>query len=230
MIEKWSASCGYLQVMVQANASHWSFASTALQTDNPLTAVSTQTSTISHLDTSAQASEESEPPLSPSQPQKKSTAPLDWAEDANTLPIIPPSPSPRQLRDLSVLHSSSSSPFSSLQRRLKNRTKKTQQSHCRHSHFYSNSSYSSHHVSFKPLQSYSHTKKYSQLNWECDPRLSDLSHSLKALGWICAFWYHFSFLSYNSYFSVLFCLLLCIFLDTQLLLVLHSFCFYHSLD
>ena len=151
------------------------------QTDSPHT-----TTTTSHLDASAQASEESEPPPSPSQPQKKSTAPLDWAEDANTLPIIPPSPSLRQPRDLLVLRSSSSSPFSSLQRRLKNRTKKTQQSHCRHSHFYSNSSYSSHHVSFKPLQSYSHTKKYSQLNWECDPCLSDLSRSLKALGWIRA--------------------------------------------
>ena len=65
------------------------------------------TTTTSHLDASAQASEESEPPPSPSQPQKKSTAPLDWAEDANTLLIIPPSPSPRQPHDLSVLRSSS---------------------------------------------------------------------------------------------------------------------------
>ena len=111
---------------------------------------------------------------------------FSMADDANTLLIIPPSPSPHQPCDLLVLCSYSSSPFSSLQHHLKNCTKKTHQSHCCHSYFNSNSSYSSHHVSFKPLQSYSHTKKYSQLNWECDPHLSDLSHSLKALGWICA--------------------------------------------
>jgi hypothetical protein len=174
-----------------------SFMSIALQTDNPLitlthstaqscTAVSTQTSTISQSDASIQATE---PPPSPSQPQRMITVPLDWAEDANTLPIIPLSPSPRQPRDLSVLRSSSSSPFSSLQHRSKRFTCYSQRSrrHQSYSHF---NSFNSPHLgrnSFKTSsQPYFHTKTYSHLNWESDPRLSDLSRSLKALGWIRA--------------------------------------------
>ena len=73
--------------------------------------VSTQTSIVSHIDTSVQASEPSGPSPSLSQLQKISVAPLDWAEDASTLPIIPLSPSPHQSHNLSVLCSSPSSPF-----------------------------------------------------------------------------------------------------------------------
>ena len=84
-----------------------SFVSTVLQTDDPIiasagssdsniqptcthlhTSVSTQTSTNSksHLDTLIQATE---PPPSLSHPQKASAAPLDWAEDTESLPIAP---------------------------------------------------------------------------------------------------------------------------------------------
>jgi hypothetical protein len=181
-----------------------SFTSTAFQTDNPVispavlsddnnqptrshTAVSTQTSIIPQLDTLIQASE---PPPSLSQTQKTSATPLDWAEDTESLPITPLSPSlpVRQPRDLSVLRSSSLSPFSSLQLRSKRFNYCSHQSRHRRSRFNFNSFYpfQAHHTSFKSFQSHSYTKTYSHLNWESDPRLSDLSRSLKALGWIHA--------------------------------------------
>jgi hypothetical protein len=50
------------------------------------TSISTQTSTVSHLETSIQASE---PPPSPSQPQKVISKPFDWADDTYSPPIIP---------------------------------------------------------------------------------------------------------------------------------------------
>jgi hypothetical protein len=177
-----------------------SFTSAALQTDDPVitttdasvgdtaqlyATVSTQTSTISCLDASVQASE---PPPTPSKPQKITMEPLDWAEDVNSLPIASLPPSLHLPRDLSVLRSSSSSsPFSSLQHRSKRFNHYSHQP-CRHrprSNF--NSFYLHHYNSFKP-QSRSHyyTKTNSHLNWESDPRLSDLSRSLKALGWIRA--------------------------------------------
>ena len=177
--------------------------------------VSTQTSIISHIDTSVQASEPSGPSLSPSQPQKTSVAPLDWAEDANTLPIIPLSSSPRQPRDLSVLRSSSSSPFSSLQHRSKHFSHYScQPHHHSHSHYNFNSFYTLHHISFKP---HSHTKTYSHLIWESDPWLSDLSRSLKALGWILASWYHFFLSSFQfSQFCFAFCVYIFRFLNLHL--------------
>jgi hypothetical protein len=151
----------------------------------PTTTVSVQTSTIHHHDTSAQASE---PPPSPSQPKKLCMVPLDWAEDAKSLPITPLPPLLHQPRDLSVLRSpSSSSPFSSLQHRSKRFNCHSYQPHRRFSHSHRfNSSYSPHRNSFKPAQPHFHTKTFSHLNWESDPRLSDLSRSLKALGWIRA--------------------------------------------
>ena len=105
--------------------------------------VSTQTSIISYIDVSVQALE---PPPSPSQPQKMSMAPLDRAEDNNTLPIIPPSLSPLSW-DLSVLHSSCSSPFSSLQHHSKcyNHYSHQPHHHYSHSRFNYNSFYSPHH-------------------------------------------------------------------------------------
>ena len=140
--------------------------------------------TIPRLDASIQTPEPS-PPLN--QPQKMSLAPLDWAEDAKSLPITPIiPPSLCQPRDLSVLHSSSSSPFSSLQHRSKRFNHYPHQSRHRHSHFNFNSFYSTHRNSFKPSRPQFYTKMDSHLNWESDPRLSDLSRSLKALGWIRA--------------------------------------------
>ena len=140
--------------------------STALQTDNPVTtpttmSISIQTSTISHLDASVQVSE---PSPSLSQLQKVIMEPLDWAEDAKSLPTIPLPPSLYPPHDLSVLHSSSSSPFSCLQHRSKCFTHFFHQSHHCHSHFNFNSFYSSHYNSFKQSRPYLYTKTYSQLN------------------------------------------------------------------
>jgi hypothetical protein len=133
-----------------------SFTSTTLQTDDPVitttdasvgntaqlcTTVSTQTSTISHLNASVQASE---PPPSLIQPRKATMEHLDWAEDAKLLPIASPPPSPpvhpvHQPRDLSILRSSSSSPFSSLQHCSKHFTHHSRQSYYCRSHFNFNS-------------------------------------------------------------------------------------------
>lgn len=151
------------------------------------TMVSTQTSTSSHLDISIQATE---PPPSPSQPQKMTVVPLNWAEDANSLPIIPLSPSPRQPHDLSVLcSSSSSSPFSSLQHHSKHFNHYSHQPYHHYSHSRSNfKSFHSpyHNLLYKLSQLQFHTKMSSHLNWDSDPWLLDLSRSLKALGWIHA--------------------------------------------
>jgi hypothetical protein len=138
-----------------------------------------------HVDASIQAAEPSPPVISP---QKMSPPRLNWADDANSLPITPLPPLLHQPRDLSVLRSlSSSSPFSSLQHRSKRFNHYSRQPrHHSHCHSNLNSSNSPRRSSFKLFQSYSHTKTHSHLNWESDPRLSDLSRSLKALGWIRA--------------------------------------------
>jgi hypothetical protein len=165
-----------------------SFTSTTTQTDSleitPIVILSdkiVQTDSEQPTTATCEASiQASEPPPYPSQPQKTITVPLDWAEEANSLPITPLPPSLHPPRDLSVLRSSSSSPFSSLQHRSKRFFHYSRQPHRHHSRFNFNSFYSPHHNSFKPSKTNSH------LNWESDPRLSDLSRSLKALGWIRA--------------------------------------------
>jgi len=116
------------------------------------------------------------------------SARFDWADDAASLPILPSNPPPR---DLSVLRSSSTRPFSSLQRR--NRKPKK--------HFFQ--PFKNYHMSSvrrqnnfqaRPLPSYASSVPFIQrprqspspstLNWEDDPRLSDLSRALRTLGWI----------------------------------------------
>jgi hypothetical protein len=113
-----------------------------------------------------------------------SSMPLDWADEATSLQtqILPSSPP----RDFSGLRSSKSNPFSSLQHRSKRFFHYSHQSRRCHSRLNFNSFYSPHRNSYKPSQPYFHTKMHSHLNWESDPRLSDLSRSLKALGWIRA--------------------------------------------
>ncbi|KIM36027.1 hypothetical protein M413DRAFT_449471 [Hebeloma cylindrosporum] len=135
---------------------------------------------------------------------------LDWAEDATSLPIAPllPTPSvPRQHapRDFSSLRSSRPNPFGSLQRR-------SRQSRPPVSSRFSwtvpftrtlhpcygppplrpQSSFPKPRV---PLEASRNeptifskltppSSLISALNWDQDPRLSDLSRALKALGWI----------------------------------------------
>ena len=114
--------------------------------------------------------------------------PLDWAEDTELLPIIMTPLSPwlpvHQLRDLSVLRSSSSYPFSSLQNRSKHR--KNYRSHRYQSlfNYKSSSSPFKSYTSFKPPHQSGSPSSPSFLDWESDPRLTDLSRSLRALGWI----------------------------------------------
>ena len=152
----------------------------------PMVSSSTQTAPPFLVDVNMQTSTAVDSP-SPVLPVSH----LDWAEDVTLLPIAPllPTPSiPRQHapRDFSGLRSSKSNPFSSLQHRSQCFSHYSHQSHCRRSRFNFSSFHSPHHKSYKPSRSHFYTKMDSHLNWESDPRLSDLSRSLKALGWIRA--------------------------------------------
>jgi hypothetical protein len=157
-----------------------------------------------HLDASIQTTVS---PLSPSQPKKTSMPHLDWAEDAKSLPIVasstpPLSPPSRQSRDLSVLCSSSPAPFSSLQRRAKpsgiRGSHQSRRRHCpfnsdflhppiqpRHSPIYMPPSRRRGHQRPSLLKPIVPLLNLTNLDWESDTRLSDLSRALKALGWTC---------------------------------------------
>src|SRR5271168_4008854 len=116
-----------------------------------------------------------------------SPAHFDWANDAASLPILPRNPPPR---DLSVLRSSSQQPFSSLQRRNKKSKKHfSQPFRCHHSSSVPHQNFFQ--ARYLPFRSSSapfvpapRSRSPSTLNWEDDPRLSDLSRALRALGWI----------------------------------------------
>jgi len=149
------------------------------------------------VDASIQTTDPSPPIILP---QKMSPPCLDWAEEAELFAIAQPPPPPHQPRDLSILRSSSLSPFSSLQRRVK-RSTACPSRQLRHRHIPFNfdfpqpppqacrdqPSFSRSHR--KPLPNSSTLHRSLQqnppcLNWESDPRLSNLSQALKALGWI----------------------------------------------
>jgi hypothetical protein len=108
--------------------------------------------------------------------------PLNWANNVASLPTqVLPSPLPP--RDFLGLRSPNLNPFSSLQHRSKRLTHYSRHSRRSHSRFNFNSP---HYDSFKSFRPHFQSKTYSHLHWESDPRLSDLSRSLKALGWIRA--------------------------------------------
>ncbi|KIM43451.1 hypothetical protein M413DRAFT_443388 [Hebeloma cylindrosporum] len=135
---------------------------------------------------------------------------LDWAEDATSLPIAPllPTPSvPRQHapRDFSSLCSSRPNPFGSLQRRSKQSRPpvssrfpwtipftRTLHPRYRPPPLCPPSSFPKPRVpaeaSKKEPVIFSNltpaSSHISALDWDQDPRLSDLSRALKALGWI----------------------------------------------
>jgi hypothetical protein len=132
------------------------------------------------------------PVLIPNDPTTPPT-PFNWADDAASLPILTSRLPPR---NLSVLRSSSLTPFSSLQRR----NKRAQTPFSRHSNNYIPSptprqTFSHRHLPMPHISSipprlaqvYPRFSPTPALNWEADPRLSELSHALKALGWIRAF-------------------------------------------
>src|ERR1700678_3735429 len=116
------------------------------------------------------------------------SARFDWADDAASLPILPSNPPPR---DLSCLRSLSPRPFSSLQRRDRKPKKHFSQpfnNYNRPSVRHQNKFHA------HPLPLYASSAPFirkpgqspssSTLNWEDDPRLSNLSRALKALGWV----------------------------------------------
>jgi hypothetical protein len=93
---------------------------------------------------------------------------FEWADDAEALPISPTFPQ-HPPRDLSCLRSMSAHPFSSLRRR-RGRPRYQQNTQCRHDHPYTSPTW--------------HAPLPVHLGWDDDPRLSDLSAALRALGWI----------------------------------------------
>jgi hypothetical protein len=101
---------------------------------------------------------------------------FDWADDANTLPISTTAPT-KHPRDLSCLRSTSTHPFSSL-RRKRGYPKNRWNTQCHSHHNY-------HPFPTWHRSSHLHTpfRVSNSLNWDQDPRLSDLSKALKALGW-----------------------------------------------
>ena len=127
------------------------------------------------------------PAINPSEPLSASilefptptiivSAPLNWADDAISLPTIPIIP-PKQLHDLSSLHSSSKNPFSSLRHRHRYRYPK-------YSHWQAipSRSYTQLNSPHPPLR-HNSPSLTTPLDWHHDPCLFELSHVLRTLGW-----------------------------------------------
>ncbi|KAJ6461012.1 hypothetical protein C8R45DRAFT_1028970 [Mycena sanguinolenta] len=124
---------------------------------------------------------------------------LDWAEDAEALPIPSPHPSSMQPtpRDFSALCTGISRPFASLQRRRHRSPcspsswtqsrpvfRRHTKSSVYHRYPQKNTPYSQSSFRFAtPSNSYPPGPVPSQLDWDRDPRLRDLSRALIALGW-----------------------------------------------
>ncbi|KAJ7452694.1 hypothetical protein B0H11DRAFT_2072633 [Mycena galericulata] len=128
---------------------------------------------------------------------------LNWAEDAEVLPISTPHPPlpPSSARDFSALCTGISQSFASLQRRRRRSPRVSPSSH--QSHFnrsrHTRSTVYHHPMQTKPSSSpyFSPSFRYdppssplpsgrvpAQLDWDRDPRLRDLSRALTALGWV----------------------------------------------
>jgi hypothetical protein len=170
--------------------------------------ISVQTSTLGTQYASSQTSPRPSPIPDPIHITSAPPPSLNWADDASSLPIStlptssPPIPLPPNLpsspppRDLSILRSSTTKPFSSLQHR-NNRSRahfsqplRNQQSFIPYQAF-PRRRFPPPWVSFTPSRSarvYPHRRpclsSTSALNWEADPRLFELSQALSALGWV----------------------------------------------
>ncbi|PPQ86739.1 hypothetical protein CVT24_004712 [Panaeolus cyanescens] len=108
---------------------------------------------------------------------------FDWAEDVATLPVSSQQQYPP--RDLSVLRSTSSNPFSSIRSR-KRRYIGPQKYGRQHNPILSSQRYPfsvSHHPSTEQPRPRVHSHSTNVLNWDQDPRLQDLSKALRSLGW-----------------------------------------------
>ena len=136
----------------------------------------------------------------PELPPPTHPVPIDWADDTASIPIKSLEP-----RDLSCLRSSpSSNPFASFQVRVKKSTPRQSRRsrfhisivdppQLRSQHYYRIPKPPGHRrfvhsvlpYDFpKPTPAPTLTSDASQLDWEQDPQLSDLSRALKALGWV----------------------------------------------
>jgi hypothetical protein len=101
--------------------------------------------------------------------------PFNWADDAMTLPAIPQHP-PRDLSCLRSDRSTAPHPFSSLRRR-RGHPKIRRNPQRRYGHFHS----------YPPSRHHSQHPQTTipvLLDWDRDPRLTDLSNALQALGWV----------------------------------------------
>ena len=124
-------------------------------------------------------------------PKTAISEPINWGDDAGTIPIIPTYPQ-HPPRDFSSLRSSFLKPFSSIQRRNKRFQVQTQRfSPFQHSVRYhvppSRSSTTQFRVWPGQHRDRNYTPYFSSsatLNWEEDPRLFELSQALSALGWV----------------------------------------------
>ena len=163
----------------------------------PMVSSPTQTSppSLVNIDTQTSVAMDSPPPVLP-------VSRLDWAEDATSLPIAPllSTPlAPCQCApcDFSGLHSSRPNPFGSLQRRSKQSHTQTAYRLCQkipftqplHSRYQPSplrppSSLPKPQILRQASKNEPLVSSPSVLDWDQDPRLSDLSWALKALGWI----------------------------------------------
>src|SRR6267378_2361631 len=165
-----------------------------VQACQPVATVSIQTSPPSLVNVDMQTSVAMGSP-SPVLPVSR----LDWAEDATSLPIAPLLPTPsvpcqHTPRDFSGLRSSGLNPFGSLQRRSKQSRAQIASRLRQNVPFPLPFPYR---PPLCPLPSFPKPRILPQaskneplvsspsaLNWDQDPRLFNLSHALKALGWI----------------------------------------------
>jgi hypothetical protein len=110
---------------------------------------------------------------------------FNWSDESESLPVPPKIP-PNHPRDLSGLRSSSTNPFSSLRRRHRQSRNPRRYTHFQPQHYrYHPSPTSYHHPPASyPSRHPSQPSFAASLDWDRDPRLINLSHALKALGWI----------------------------------------------
>jgi len=186
-----------------------SIATTAIQTDTPKPQLTIppafRTTNIPDIipfviqNTSSQMSPHPEPTPNPTHITSPPSPPLNWADDAASLPILslPILSSCSAPRDLSVLRSLTPKPFSSLQHRNK-RSQAHHSQHFRNPRSFPLSRQTFPHRRFPPPRFFStpfrsaqvyprRTPRFpspSALNWDGDPRLFELSQALNALGWV----------------------------------------------
>jgi hypothetical protein len=118
-------------------------------------------------------------------PESRVLKRFNWSEDAAELPTLSMDPT-KQLRDLSSLRSStfSKNPFLSLQRRRQKFNKNTPRLFNSRPHCYYHHTSPSSHLHFPNPHHHPRRPFSVSLDWDQDPRLTDLSNALQALGWI----------------------------------------------